>query len=83
MCPDWLQELSLELQTVMNEPGMVTALAWMVREPWATLTSTITLRESWATSTSTVTLRESWISSTESLSGKSVRGRFSWTREGL
>ena len=24
MCPDWLQELSLDLQKVMNEPGMVT-----------------------------------------------------------
>ena len=24
----------------MNDPGMVTTLAWMVREPWATLTST-------------------------------------------
>ena len=40
MCPDWLQELSLELQTLMNEPGMVTTLAWMVREPWVILTST-------------------------------------------
>ena len=45
MCPDWLQELSLELQKMMNEPGMVTTLARMVREPWATLTSTRSLRK--------------------------------------
>ena len=54
MCPDWLQELSLELQTAMNEPGMVTALAWTVREPWATLTSTTLVeKKSWVTLTST------------------------------
>ena len=46
MCPDWLQELDLELQTVMNEPGMVTTSTGTVREPWATSTSTVTLRES-------------------------------------
>ena len=35
-----LQELDLELQTVMNEPGMVTTSTGTVREPWMTLTST-------------------------------------------
>ena len=55
----------------------------MVREPWAITTLTVTMREPGAITTSTVTMRESWISSTESSSEKSVRGRFSWTREGL
>ena len=40
MRPDWLQELNLELQKVMNEPGMVTTSTGTVREPWVTLTST-------------------------------------------
>ena len=47
MCPDWLQELDLELQQVMNEPGMVTTSTGTVREPWMTLTSTVSLRKSW------------------------------------
>ena len=57
------------------------------QERWENLgaitTSAVTGREPQATTTSTVSLRESWITSAESLSGKSVRGRFNWTREGL
>ena len=43
MCPDWLQELNLELQMVMNELGMVTTSTGTVREPWVTLTSTVNI----------------------------------------
>ena len=47
MCLDWLQELDLELQTVMNEPGVVTTSTGTVREPWMITTSIVTGRESW------------------------------------
>ena len=33
MCPEWLQELDLDLQKVMNEPGIVTTSTGPLREP--------------------------------------------------
>ena len=64
MCPDWLQELNLELQTMTNEPGMVTTSTGTVREPWITSTSTAIVERNLGLPSQQQTLREPWITST-------------------